>query len=427
MIGVEDSDGEPLIRDESGGLFTGQSQRLGDGISKAALTLHFKISMNRHCLILRCFIFLVLLIFKTAEASANSCQSHFFVVSEKELAVSPLSREELIHFHEKRATARSVSPGLDRYRDSGRSGDFARAFRRFSEDLPEILELVRHIQMVVQDKPTLIVGIGRSPSPILAVINELSPKQKILDLPLSVEALPASQEKTEFDYSARKRALTKEQIEEVYSIWGKFLPPPEALGEHKILLIDFASSGESLLYAAQLLTHYYELKGSAIEIETFAFHEKGRGREVDEEEIGHHDYANVGSHDKEGGNGSLSYDAYGEVRAGGAPFGSNAQAKGIDYTKANARTESNAQTESNVSTAHDFIHFRSPVTGSQGWSYNLPPSLARSFIDSEFKILAQYPRYTPLITPLSSLKQRPDYAHFRRQLKALLSLAKGPF
>ncbi len=49
------------------------------------------------------------------------------------------------------------------------------------------------------------------------------------------------------------------------------------------------------------------------------------------------------------------------------------------------------------------------------------PSKVFHFISQDFKVLAQYPSYTPLITPLESLVPRQDYEDFRSLLKDLLS------
>ncbi len=225
-------------------------------------------------LILRHFFFLLALILLSADASANMCQSHFFVVSKNNLMLSKLTPEEVVdHHHTWKAGKGLTSSQPQNY---GRKGDFKKAIDQLSEKLSELVQVAGAVKSATLDKPTFVLGLGGSPSPLIALLNEIDPQVKALELPLSVAPLP-SDSRTDV-IRVPGRMLTKEQLSEVMETWENFLPDGQELQNGKILLLDFASSGESLLYSAQVLKLFYREKGFDIEIETFAFHEKGRGR-----------------------------------------------------------------------------------------------------------------------------------------------------
>ena len=316
--------------------------------------MQFHILMKQHSLNLRHFFFLFAFILFSAKALASSCQSHFFVVSKNELSLSRLTKEEVIKYHTTWKNAKGV--GVENSLNYGRKGDFEKAMEQVSGSLKELTNLVQAVIEATADNPTLVIGLGGSPSPVLAILSEILPQQKVLELPLSIAALPQNLRTDK--PQALTRRLNQDQLNEVMVAWQKFLPSASKLQGQKILLVDFASSGESLLYSAQVLKLFYQAQGYEVEIETFAFHEKGRGRSQDFEE--------------------------------------------------------DAENEKPL------IHSYSSSTGLKGWSYQMPYSLARHFINQDFKILAQYPSYTPLVTPLESLRPRPEYNEFRSLLKNLL-------
>ncbi len=315
--------------------------------------------MKLHSLTLRQFLFLTAFILLSGEASANTCKEHFFVVSKNKLSISKLTPQEVIdHHHSFRAGKGLTSGNPENY---GRKGEFQKAFDQFSEKLKELIQITDAVNSATLDKPTLVLGLGGSPSPIIALMNEFYPQVKALELPLSVAPLP--QDSRTDVIRVPWRMLTKEQLSEVLSTWEKFLPLAQDLQGQKILLLDFASSAESLLYSAQILKLFYQSKGFKVEIETFAFHEKGRGR----------------------------------------PSQHNSSTNAHDPSRGD-----------------NLVYFKSPETEMTGWSYQMPYSLARHFINQDFKVMAQYPSYTPLITPLESLVPRQDYKDFRGLLKDLL-------
>ncbi len=227
--------------------------------------------MQTLCLSLKQLFVLFAFIFSAGFASALECVAHFVDADEKRPKLSSLGKTNILKHYEVTKLRQGKTVNYDE------PEFFQDAINSIKTNLPELIRLSQGVIKAAGASSQLVIGIGGSPSPILSLIKELNPQQKTLNLPLSVPYLPSKVAHVgSLDSAQLKKRLSREQMEEVMATWSLFLPDAEDIPDRKVLLMDFASTGESLVYTAQLIEHFYARQGHDIQVNLFAFHEKKR-------------------------------------------------------------------------------------------------------------------------------------------------------
>lgn len=105
------------------------------------------------------------------------------------------------------------------------------------------------ITEVCSPQDCLVIGIGRSPTPITVNLKEVVSPNYAWNLPLS-----------SFHHSIHGDSdLPPPVLEKLFQHFKKFLPDLNVLQKRKLLLVDFVFSGASLISAKEHIREYYEL------------------------------------------------------------------------------------------------------------------------------------------------------------------------
>lgn len=121
------------------------------------------------------------------------------------------------------------------------------------------------------------VGIGRSPTPFMALFQAMG-LESIVNLPLSAMRSHPSTGVFQMltNYSSKfDMALTWSQRKRLFKHFHEFLPAPESLQGKKILLIDVATSGASLISAFEYVSLYYKSIAADVDVRALAIVEAG--------------------------------------------------------------------------------------------------------------------------------------------------------
>lgn len=126
----------------------------------------------------------------------------------------------------------------------------------------------------------IYLGIGRSPTPLLALFKEMG--VQALNLPLSHmrnHPLPRGST-TEVSLSKRilralqlilperLEPLTSDEESRLFEHFDKFLPPASELSNKTLVLIDYVQTGDSMIAASEYILRYYmETYAASIQIE----------------------------------------------------------------------------------------------------------------------------------------------------------------
>lgn len=122
-----------------------------------------------------------------------------------------------------------------------------------SEEFREI----KNVAEQVSEPHSIIIGSGRSPTPIITYL-QLS-GEKAFNLPFS--------HYRQYDPSEAFLDRVATRIDEHFD---RFLPSPEILGDRKIIVTDFSVTSDSLITVAYHLRRYLRSKGLNNEVEAVA-------------------------------------------------------------------------------------------------------------------------------------------------------------
>ncbi|MBF0361325.1 MAG: phosphoribosyltransferase [Oligoflexia bacterium] len=142
----------------------------------------------------------------------------------------------------------------------------------------EIRDISLEILKRCPPKECIVIGIGRSPTPIIAFIHGLLESESAWNLPLS-----------NFRYGRKKSQL---QIAEgsklekhLFSHFNNHLPTKCEIADKNILLVDFTDSGATLLAAEEYIKKYLSTLGiDQKRVDRFAFYSKDNLSMITQEE-----------------------------------------------------------------------------------------------------------------------------------------------
>ncbi len=121
------------------------------------------------------------------------------------------------------------------------------------------------------------VGIGRSPTPIMALMEELG--IEISQIPLTKFQYPTDSE-SRWNYPSGE-PLGPYQLNELFEHFDKFLISPSLVGDKKLLIIDFQNQGWTLISAAEHINLYLKNRGRSTQVELLGLTGYDRGISFD--------------------------------------------------------------------------------------------------------------------------------------------------
>lgn len=101
-----------------------------------------------------------------------------------------------------------------------------------------------------------MIGLGQSPTPIISFLQQAQGEHSAINLPLSgfKPSMPSST-------GERAEGLSEGEVRTLFKHFDRFIPTASALGDADIVLVDYASTGWSLLSAAEYLDLYLKSSG----------------------------------------------------------------------------------------------------------------------------------------------------------------------
>lgn len=117
-----------------------------------------------------------------------------------------------------------------------------------------------------------IVGVGRSPALIISYLQQHS-KGSAYNLPLSsFRYVPTNPKEDQTPWKSLKPAMDENTEKKLFKHFDTFLKEKGAITEHtkKIMLLDFAISGESLMSTSDYMEKYLKTQGNAIKLDSMA-------------------------------------------------------------------------------------------------------------------------------------------------------------
>lgn len=199
-------------------------------------------------------------------AKADITQSDSFSNSIQQLQVSSLNMEQIRREYESKHV---LNRKANRYEDEDSLQDAVKAVKG---QIHAIKRLAGSLRQLAITENALVVGVGGSPSVVIAMLQSMNIPS--VNLPLSVPYLPIGVTVGKAT-AAPKRILNRDQIIEAFVTWEKFLPTPTSLNGRKIIVIDYASTGQSLNYAADMIQAYYLSFGLKVQVDTFGLKDHG--------------------------------------------------------------------------------------------------------------------------------------------------------
>ena len=144
---------------------------------------------------------------------------------------------------------------------SGFFGQFAET--AFTEDdYPAFAAMSQQIRKSFPPRAYAYVGLGRSPSPLLAELARTLNGGVFINLPLGGLSVYVAQDR--YTLMQDERIRTR-----IFSHLDQFVAP-HLLQGRKVLLMDYADAGKALLVMQTFLTAYYAAKNADVEIAIFA-------------------------------------------------------------------------------------------------------------------------------------------------------------
>jgi hypothetical protein len=130
--------------------------------------------------------------------------------------------------------------------------------------LKELLAVIEYIEMRFPKDEYYIIGMGGSPSPIIAGL-QVRNADYARNFPLSIPATTANWQ------SDRIRSLNGIPPEALNHHFSNMLPPPEVLKGRKVVVLDVVMSGGSLVVGAKAISDFYKSGGRNIQVLSVGF------------------------------------------------------------------------------------------------------------------------------------------------------------
>jgi hypothetical protein len=116
------------------------------------------------------------------------------------------------------------------------------------------------------------IGLGRSPTPVIAYLSQLNRETALLEgldrivinLPLSGFRPMLRSLFSRANPHKLEAALSKTQLSELHRHFDRFLPKISQLGLRKVLLIDYTQTARALIAAAEHLQEYFNSKAGML-------------------------------------------------------------------------------------------------------------------------------------------------------------------
>lgn len=126
--------------------------------------------------------------------------------------------------------------------------------------------IVREIRDLYPERAHIYIGLGRSPTPFMAYLKILG-LRNVFNVPLS--SMRSHPNRENMPHALRRRyesPLGPALQERLWEHFERFLPPGETLEGRKIVLIDYAQSGSSLVSAQHYISEFYARQGFDVEV-----------------------------------------------------------------------------------------------------------------------------------------------------------------
>lgn len=130
-------------------------------------------------------------------------------------------------------------------------------------EIPALIKVSQSLQTLHPIESTLIVGVGRSPAPVIADLQN-SASNYAVNLPLSrfrfrlnSQPPPGTLKAHQIAYQALQPA--EEAI--LFEHFDQFLPSKEAAAGRDLVFLDFSVRGDSLISVAEYVEKYLALRG----------------------------------------------------------------------------------------------------------------------------------------------------------------------
>lgn len=122
-----------------------------------------------------------------------------------------------------------------------------------TSDFEEVADLVLQIVKKYPPAEYLYVGVGRSPTPITAMMRAWFGDKVAINVPLSAMGYVGRFDQTDSEWEL---AAYQQQVQLIQTHLQSSMPSEEELGARKLLIIDFATTGKSLLEQLSQFHHF---------------------------------------------------------------------------------------------------------------------------------------------------------------------------
>lgn len=137
---------------------------------------------------------------------------------------------------------------------------FSQNLKIYKEEFDDIKELAEKIKSACPPEECLVVGIGRSPTPVTTLLK-MERDHYAWTVPLS---------SFRYGIGPFKPALQDDQKMVLFEHFDKYFPKPEERRGRRILLVDLITSGDSLAAARNYAQEYLNLGQGKVTLKTGA-------------------------------------------------------------------------------------------------------------------------------------------------------------
>ncbi len=135
----------------------------------------------------------------------------------------------------------------------------------------EIFQSIKQISSLIRNEclapECIVIGLGRSPAPITAFLEVVDPESTI-DLPLSSFKYASTPQQAS---SLQLKALSEVDQTKLFNYFDSMIIKKLNASTSKILLIDFATTGQSLYSAQSFLEKYFNKINMRMDVSSIGF------------------------------------------------------------------------------------------------------------------------------------------------------------
>ncbi len=135
----------------------------------------------------------------------------------------------------------------------------------------EVFQSIKQITSLIRNDciapECIVIGLGRSPAPIMAYLEVIDPESTI-DLPLSSFKYAVNSQQAA---TLQLKALSETDQEKLFNYFDSMIIKNLNASTTKILLIDFATTGQSLYSAQSFLEKYFNKINMKMDISSIGF------------------------------------------------------------------------------------------------------------------------------------------------------------